>query len=838
MGTTRQNVRAWLETRERPVLTARDVPQEKLAGSSAGETFKAVARPGEYYPLQVVVCAAEGTLYDVRVDYADLRSEQGGTIPASGMTCLQTAGNDYQGRIMRKKVAVPHGNVQAMWVGIEVPESTPPGVYEGVWKVLAEGAAERQLDVKLCVEGEPLPDAGDGELWRLSRLRWLNSDIAADEEVTAPYTAVKVAGRTVSCLGRTLTFGDTGFPERVVSYFSPSVDGLQGEGRDIIASPITLIAETAESLAEEWRSLSCGIAAASGSAAEWQAASESERFEMIVRAGLEYDGYVWFQVTLKAKEAVRVRDIRLDIPVAGDVARYGMGMGKQGGRLPESLEWKWDASVNQDSFWLGDVNAGLRCQLKGENYRKPFVNIYYRHRPLLVPGSWDNGGKGGAALVREDGAVKFRAFSGEREIEAGSELHYNFDLMITPLKPIDMTGHWNNRYYHRPPEKTKMETWQQEALEHGANVINIHHGAEAHPFINYPFYETDNVKAFVAEAHGKGLKTKLYYTVREMTDHMAELKALRSLGDEIFPPPNGSAASILWQGDAAAWVREHLGDDVIPAWKHEFAEGKYAGAIDAAIISDGTSRMVNYYLEGLQWLLRETDIDGIYIDDVAYDRTTIRRARKVLDRAKSGCLIDFHTWNHMNDLAGFCSNANLYMELFPYLDSLWIGEGFDYNAAAPDYWLIEISGIPFGLMGEMLQGGGNPWRGMAYGMTNRLGWHGQTPKHLWRLWDGFRIQDAEMLGYWHPENPVRTGRDDVLATVYKREDELLISLASWAGEPVTCSLEVDWAKLGWDAGSVRCEIPPIPDFQEEQAAETICALRLEPGKGLLLRLYK
>ena len=73
---------------------------------------------------------------------------------------------------------------------------------------------------------------------------------------------------------------------------------------------------------------------------------------------------------------------------------------------------------------------------------------------------------------------------------------------------------------------------------------------------------------------------------------------------------------------------------------------------------------------------------------------------------------------------GFASSANLYLEHFPYLNRLWFGEYFDYNSA-PDYWLTEISGIPFGLMGEMLQDGGNPWRGMVFGMTGRLPWSGQ-----------------------------------------------------------------------------------------------------------------
>jgi len=79
-------------------------------------------------------------------------------------------------------------------------------------------------------------------------------------------------------------------------------------------------------------------------------------------------------------------------------------------------------------------------------------------------------------------------------------------------------------------------------------------------------------------------------------------------------------------------------------------------------------------------------------------------------------LIDLHSANQYNPRDGYASSANLYLEHFPYLDRLWFGEYFDYNSQ-PDYWLIEISGIPFGLMGEMLEKGGNPWRGMIYGMT-------------------------------------------------------------------------------------------------------------------------
>ena len=85
------------------------------------------------------------------------------------------------------------------------------------------------------------------------------------------------------------------------------------------------------------------------------------------------------------------------------------------------------------------------------------------------------------------------------------------------------------------------------------------------------------------------------------------------------------------------------------------------------------------------------------------------------------------------------------MDLLPYFDLLWIGEGRDYNRA-PDHWLIEVSGIPFGLPGQMLEGGGNPWRGMVYGITNRPGWGGNSPSGLWKFWDEYKIEEKIMTG--------------------------------------------------------------------------------------------
>ena len=248
------------------------------------------------------------------------------------------------------------------------------------------------------------------------------------------------------------------------------------------------------------------------------------------------------------------------------------------------------------------------------------------------------------------------------------------------------------------------------------------------------------------------------------------------------------------------------------------------------------SRWHNYYLEGLNWLVQNIGIDGLYIDDVAYDRTTMKRVRKILDRGRKGALIDLHSANQFNPRDGFTNSANLYLEHFPYINRLWFGEYFDYDSS-PDFWLIELSGIPFGIMGEMLQGGGNPWRGMLYGMTSRLPWAGD-PRPLWKIWDDFGIQEARMRGYWSPSCPVKTDNTDVLATAYVKKDTVLVSIASWAEDIVLCKLEIDWKTLGMNPENMKLHAPFIKEFQGTTTFKPTDMIPVEPGKGWLLILSK
>jgi len=203
--------------------------------------------------------------------------------------------------------------------------------------------------------------------------------------------------------------------------------------------------------------------------------------------------------------------------------------------------------------------------------------------------------------------------------------------------------------------------------------------------------------------------------------------------------------------------------------------------------------------------------------------------RRVID-LRPGALIDLHgnrQWWSCNSPVGY------YMEHLPYVDRLWFGEAFDPNSP-PDFWLVEMSGIPFGLSSDLLQNP-NPWRGMLFGMTARAFYSGApSPSAIWKLWDQFGIREAEMIGWWESAVPVKTGRGDVLATVYRKPGRSLVAIASWSKDPANIMLDVDWRQLGIDAKRVRITAPAIPNFQEPHTFAVGAPIPVAPGKGWLL----
>ncbi len=217
------------EDRRLSIRMTSDLPQ-RWAASGPNRFFRGEAAPGEYFTFQIGVWAARGPIEDLAVKFTELKGSGraasvgpaplSAVIPASAMTCFNTGGSNWDGSSFKKAVPVGAGKVQALWCGVQVPKEAAPGVYEGTVTVAPRALPETAVVLELRVSGPALEDAGDADPNRMTRLRWLDSRIAFDDGIVPPYTPLKLDGRTISCLGRSLVVGPDGLPARVLSYFT------------------------------------------------------------------------------------------------------------------------------------------------------------------------------------------------------------------------------------------------------------------------------------------------------------------------------------------------------------------------------------------------------------------------------------------------------------------------------------------------------------------------------------------------------------------------------------------------------------------------------------------
>jgi hypothetical protein len=794
-------------SRDNTLLPHRGIPAEWK--NCSREILEEKAHPGEFFVFKTALLSRD-ELMDIEMQLIAADGSEAFT----EFLCFNTDGVDYLGNRFSKTLKVEADKLTVLLAGFQIPENAK-GSQTAEIKILSNRKEIGSYKLKINVNGEAVEDSGVNSEKKLSRLKWLNSRIGFSDKPVDPYIPVEVNNNVISILGRKVHLRQNGLPSKIESYYNQSNTEIIKEATQItgqfefkvsnnnnkIIKPLTVIKEN-----------DCR--------ATWIAEYSSENIMFKVTGVIEYDGYMNIDITAEALETTSVENMKLVIPFNNYSMKYSMGIDQKSGALKSgTYDWKWDTEKHQDAAWIGNVNGGVCIRLKGANFKRPLVNAYYQYSKLNLPDSWGNENKGGITLTNTDSEKTFTAYCGERTLEKGKQLHFITDCYITPFKTIDTDRQWKERYLHITPGGAAGEMPDiNKAEKYGANILNIHHNRVINPFINYPYNDLTINEAtdFINKAHSKNMRVKFYYTTREITTSMAEFFPLYWLdGEIIHNKPEGTSWPVTNTSGPHPVLNDLLRKNFIPAWREEL-RGKFTGLADLAVITTPDSRWNNFYLEGLNFMLQKTGFDGIYIDDTALDRTSLQRARNILKAGNPDALIDTHSWNHYNQYAGYSNCAIVFMELFPYYDKLWLGEAFDYENNTADYILVENSGLPFGTMSEMLQNGGNIWRGMLYGMTNRKGWHGprnSEPQNIWKLWDNFGMEGTEMIGYWDSRNPVKTGNSEIKATVYKGNGKALIAFAGWNKKTSYINPEIDWAALGIDKDKAQINFPYIKTFQ-------------------------
>ncbi|MFI3314750.1 MAG: DUF6067 family protein [Rikenellaceae bacterium] len=785
-----QNPAIFIEDRAFPIRLREEIPV-RWVNDGVNDNFKGGAMRNEYYTWQVAVWALLGDVENVKLKFSDLKNGNE-TISSSEITCFNQEGTNWDGKPLDFTINVEKDKIQALWCGVQIPESAKAGIYRGVVTITGDNIEPQSVNIAIDVENQILADKGDGDLWRHARLRWLNSQIGVDSLPVAPYEAMELNKNTIIASGKEVTLSANGLVESAII-----------NGKQIFASPISFEVITDKG-GVTFKGGELTATKVSDGLVEWTSSQKQGDIEFICNASMEYDGYIRYNLEIKSAKTINVKDVRLVNSFSSYTSKYFMGVGYKGGLRPSKHTFNWDGPY--DSFWMGNELAGAHIEYRGGTYHGPLIQDY---KPAPTP-QWSNDGKGKVEILTATaGASKVIASTGANSIDSKG-LSFDFDILLTPVKQLDPEKQFTQRYFHSLPVKF------EKAAQEGANICNIHHARNLNPVINYPFIVRDSLIDFIDKQHEQERKVKLYYTIRELSNYTKEIYAFSSLGNEIYQPGPGYGTP---------WHTEHLIDGYKAAWYTELP-GETA---DAALVTSGFSRYINYYLEGLRWMYENYKLDGIYMDDVSFDRTVMKRMRKISAEYRPGALVDLHS-----NTGYSIGPMNQYTDFFPYVDRLWFGESFQYNAMTPDEWFVTFSGIPFGQMSEMLQGGGNRFLGMVYGATGRHSYSQFNPSPVWALWESFGIKDAEIVGYWSEKPAVTCNNSLVKATAYVKDGQTLIAVGNFSDKDCNVKVTIDFKALGLDASKVKVTSPEIERFQKAASYDKSPNISIKAKEGVIL----
>ena len=341
-----------------PLKWIADGPRPELAGEAAR---------GEFFAFQVGLYAVATNIQDISVRFSDLRASNGGRgIPSSAFRCFNTGGTNWSGAAFSKAVSVAEG--------------TGPGAL--VWRPGPQGPCagnvprprHDQASRYAGAIGQACPNSHQH---RLSPIPGMMSQRGTHDcagwiprspltmSVVRPFTPIQVTGDTLEILGRRMALGPSGIPAQISSYYSPEVTHIQEPPKSLLTAPLELIVEDSAGRRLEWRKGAPKFTKQTGGIVEWRASSTAGPLRMEVRGALECDGFAQFKVTVSSSKPVEVRDIRLEIPLAKEAAKYMMGLGFKGGRRPASLRVGLGREEGPGQRLAGRCRRGPAIQAQG-----------------------------------------------------------------------------------------------------------------------------------------------------------------------------------------------------------------------------------------------------------------------------------------------------------------------------------------------------------------------------------------------------------------------------------------------------------------------------------------
>jgi len=256
---------------------------------------------------------------------------------------------------------------------------------------------------------------------------WWQNDLGKNHPVPKPWTPITVSGQTIQVWDRTVTLAPGGLPASLVS-----------SNLGMFAAPPRLHGTIAGATAT-FAGTAAPVIKAAPARTEWSGKLQSAAVTADVQAWMEYDGLMYYTVTLQPVQATaEIQALTLDFPLAEELATQLIVNG--GGHnfrashrvqmLPNQPGQLWNSrsggpghkGVAFGNFcpvvWIGNDDRGI-CFF-GENDR----------------GWTPNSAQPAQEIIREAGQVLYRMNIINQPIHLAGPRTFTFIIHATPTKPL------------------------------------------------------------------------------------------------------------------------------------------------------------------------------------------------------------------------------------------------------------------------------------------------------------------------------------------------------------------------------------------------------------------
>jgi hypothetical protein len=604
---------------------------------------------------------------------------------------------------------------------------------------------------------------------------WMGNRIGVSDRVIAPWTPLRVGEASVRCWGREYVFGQSALPQRLVT-----------RARSVLAGPIRIAGKVAGQTSE-WQAMRAGFTTSSPAKAAWHYRGTAAGLWLESRAQVEFDGMIRVDLRIGPRGST-LDDLMLEIPIKAEHTKYihysGVNWGGSDARGTGGETWQWQSRF-MPYVWLGDEERGLAWFAESDD-------------------GWQLSDPNRAIAVdKAKGVATLRVRFLDRPTRLEHPVSLTFGLQATPVKPVPARYHriariWHGAYYgmENDPAPDGDGTLLDYLWRQGVRTIVFHQQWAEYYGLPITRENGDKLRSLVQACHKSGLKILLYFGYG-LADISPEGKRYH---DEMAVVP-----IIRWTGGR--------------------------GAVDAFDAFCTRSAYSDFLLWGMDRLISEYDIDGIYFDGTSEPwacqnrkhgcgyvtpageerptypifavRDIIRRTYTLFRARKKDSIINVHM------------SANLTIPTLSFADSYWDGEQFEslqYGERAPldalplDKFRAEFMGKQWGLAAEFLVYEKRPFtteEALAFTMLHDVlvrpldtGERLRLISRIWKAREDFGTEGARWFPYWDARSPARSDQREIMVSLHSRRGRgALLVVSNLGAREATARIRLNLADL-------------------------------------------